>query len=464
MALSVFTRGLKRILAGGPDALSEPDADAVAIPPSPEPLFPVPQGRVPVPDREDRRAREDVDTAAVQHQTPPQRVAAGPPPPTIIVRPIGAMANRMIQHMVAMKIASLVPGARISRIHLPEWGIDEPDLPDVPEPAFALNHMQVDIAATALALREQRARSVAITGYVQHMNNLLGPEAYRRMFSKPDLAVESYGADVLLINIRGAEILTGQYPPYVLVPIAFYQQIVRETGLRPVFFGQLSDCPYMDELRATFPDATFRHGAGVIHDFEVLRRSRNICMSVSTFSWAACWLSDADRIFMPLTGLFNPVHGIIATGGHNLVPVDDNRFLFYNFMQNEGVPQDRYREIHKIMEGNWKLVTGAWVTNMLERRRHGERRLEDYLAVFDEDYYLRLHGELAMAKASGMISSGRSHYEMHGFREGRQPCHMDISYAYRHPDAGMAVSNGDYLDLLHFHVARGRQLGYRLYD
>ena len=454
MALSVFTRSLKRMVGGTADP--SPGLDAQP----PAPLFPVPDGRVPVAEHAASPVREPAPiTAGVQ--VPAPTLPTAEPRPTVIVRPLGALANRMIQHMTAMKIASLVPGARISRIHLPEWGIDEPDLPNIPEPRAQYEQMFVDVEGAAAILRQDSASSVAITGYAQHIGNLLEPGAYRHLF-RSDIDVESYGTDTLVINIRSAEIITGQYPPYVLVPIAFYRQIVRETGLKPVFFGQLSDCPYMDELRETFPDATFRHGVSVIHDWEVLRRSKNICMSVSTFSWAACWLSDADRVFMPLTGLLNPVHGALLEGGHNLVPVDDNRFLFYIFPINLAVPQDRYRDTHKAMEGRWRLVSGAWVTNMLAHRRQLQRSLADYLTVFDEEYYIRIHAELAMAKQHGWIASGRSHYEMHGFSETRQPCDIDPQYGIRYPEAGEAVSNGDYIDLLHFHAARGRHLGYSL--
>ncbi len=434
--------------ADAPPGRTGPEAAA----PAPEPLFPLP--------REYVAAAEQPAAAAAQAapDTPAPPPAA---PPTVIVRPLGGVANRMIQHMTAMKIASLVPGARISRIQLPEWGLEEADIPDIAAPTINLDRMYADVEATAAALREGRAESVEITGYVQHMNNFLGPEAYRGIFSS-DMPVEAYGDDVLLINIRTAEILTAIYLEYVLIPIAFYRQIIRETGLRPVFFGQLTGCPYIDELRAAFPEAVFRNGDGVIHDWEVVRRSKNICMSVSSFSWAACWLSDADRIFMPLSGLLNPVQGALLAHGHNLVPVDDNRFLFYNFPLNVAVPQDRYREVHQAMDGQWRLVTGAWITNMLERREHLPRSLDDHLALFDEELYLLAQPEVAIAKARGWIADGRAHYVTYGFKEKRQLCRVDMDYANRYPDAAMAVSNGAYLDLLHFHAERGRHLGYQL--
>ena len=131
-----------------------------------------------------------------------------------------------------------------------------------------------------------------------------------------------------------AEILAGVHPPYVLLPVEFYRDVIRETGLKPVFFGQLTPSPYLDSLRQAFPRARFISGKGAIHDFETIRRSRNIIISVSTFAWLAAWLSEADQVIMPLAGLFNPVFGDLYGDGHNLIPLADPRYVFYLFPLN----------------------------------------------------------------------------------------------------------------------------------
>ena len=384
---------------------------------------------------------------------------AAPNASVVQVRPIGALANRMIQHMTAVSIAARVPGARISRIHLPEWGIDEPDLPVLPEPVIDLRGMVADVDDLAARLRDGRIGTVSISGYMQHVGNFLDRSAYQDMF-RSALPVRGYDEDTLLINLRMAEILTPDYPNYVLLPIAWYRRVIDDTGLRPVFFGQLTPSPYLDALVEAFPDARFVPGSGAIHDFETLRRSRNVVASVSTFSWLACWLSDADRIVLPLSGLFNPIQGAIWIGGIDLVPKDDPRYILHLFPLNEAVSQERVPFVHAAIAPRVRPASGAWIRAILADRLTRERSLDDHLAIFDEGEYLARYVELAAARDAGVIKDGCDHYRLHGFREKRVPCAIGIDYAYRYPDAGIAVAEGRFVDLAHFHAAHGRHLGY----
>ena len=381
-----------------------------------------------------------------------------PTAPLVTVRPLGALANRMIQHMLAMSIVARVPGARISRVNLPEWGIEQDVVPDAPAPTLELKSNRVDVAAVAAALRDGTHRNVLVSGYAQNVANFLRTEDYRPIF-RTGLAVEGFGDDVLLINLRMNEILTADYPPYVLLPVAFYRQVVRDTGLRPVFFGQITPCPYLDDLKAAFPAAEFIPGAGAIHDFEVIRRSRNVCVAISTFSWVAAWLSDAARIVMPLSGLFNPVWGRIAASGLDLVPRDDARYLFYLFPLNDAVTQDRVPDVHRSLEGRWRLVTSPWIDDCLARHQRIERSRDDHLAIFDEAFYLTAYGDLARAKERGALGSGRDHYEAHGFEERRIPCALGRFYGVHYPQAALAVAEGRYHDLIHYYASRGRFIG-----
>jgi hypothetical protein len=90
------------------------------------------------------------------------------------------------------------------------------------------------------------------------------------------------------------------------LPLAFYHRLVRETGLRPVFVGQVQDNWYTRALREQFPGARYLSG-GVVEDFQTMRGARNVVVAVSSFSWLAAWLSDrAQAIHLPAAGLFNP--------------------------------------------------------------------------------------------------------------------------------------------------------------
>lgn len=60
-------------------------------------------------------------------------------------------------------------------------------------------------------------------------------------------------------------------------------------------------------------------------DFERLRSAKHVCLSISSFSWLAAWLSSlAKTIHMPVAGIFDPRRGV-----QSLIPGDDARYRFW---------------------------------------------------------------------------------------------------------------------------------------
>src|SRR6185437_3810679 len=137
------------------------------------------------------------------------------------------------------------------------------------------------------------------------------------------------------------------HPDYTLIPVEFYTALVAETGLRPVFMGQIGANSYIERLRRAFPDARFIPSRGPLRDFEIIRRSRNVIVSVSTFSWLAAWLSDADRIFLPMTGFYNPAQFPEI----DLLPLHDPRYRFYLFPVNYAVPESGAAVPRRVQRG-----------------------------------------------------------------------------------------------------------------
>ncbi|MFV0306829.1 MAG: hypothetical protein ACK5OX_03690 [Desertimonas sp.] len=154
--------------------------------------------------------------------------------------------------------------------------------------------------------------------------------AARAMFPAPleTRAIAGFGDDDLVIHIRTGNTLAQTFSDYPPLPIGYYRRLISETELHPVFTGQLElDHPYLDALRCAFPDATFARSLGLIEDFERLRRSRHLALSVSTFSWMAAWLSQAETIHLPIAGFFHPHR----RADIYLLPIDDPRYRFTLF-------------------------------------------------------------------------------------------------------------------------------------
>jgi glycosyl transferase family 61/glycosyl transferase family 92 len=90
------------------------------------------------------------------------------------------------------------------------------------------------------------------------------------------------------------------------------------------------------------------------------------------------------------------------------------------------------------------------------------KRLETFVRLFDEEFYLHRYKDVARAVSGGGLKSGLDHYIRHGFREGREPFAFDrVWYSTEYPLAVLAVERGEYSNLIHHYVAVGASSGYR---
>ena len=368
---------------------------------------------------------------------------------------MGAVGNRMIQYLAALALASRVPGVRLEKVHLYEWGIQIPPTPVDPARTIVVTEPALDLDRLVAALIDGAADCVEIRTYAQRTENFLAPAAYRDLFGGPSTA--GAAAHELLCNIRQGDVLDARHPDYVLIPIDFYAELVEQTGLSPVFMGQLEPTPYLDALSARFPHARYQPSQGATADFAFIRGSRNIVPAVSTFSWLAAWLSDAGRIFMPVLGLFHPLQ---ARATH-LLPLDDPRFRFTLFPHHYAVPVDDFAAAHASIRGLWRAMPAERLRYLLTREVGG-RDPGAHFAAFDEVFYLDRYADIATAVAAGHLPSGAHHYRHHGFSEGREPCAVDRAwYCQTYPIAAVELGQGDAVDPVDHWITLGRERGYR---
>jgi hypothetical protein len=142
----------------------------------------------------------------------------------------------------------------------------------------------------------------------------------------PDTIQTNGHDDKIVISVRGCEILEKCHRDYIPIPVSFYKNLVKETGLSPLFYGQIGDDFYSEALRKNFPNALFYASKDPFSDFEFLLGSRYIVPSVSTFSWLAAFLSRAEKVFLPVLGFINP----LQRPDIDLLP-NDKRYSFYCF-------------------------------------------------------------------------------------------------------------------------------------
>jgi hypothetical protein len=378
--------------------------------------------------------------------------------PLIQVSTMGNLGNRMIQYMAVLALAARVPGARLGRIHLPEWGIQIGPVAEEPGCEIVTSSV-IPLDGLAARLNAGTLSGVDIRTYAQRVENFLPAEAYRTAFpnpSAPNPSARPAGPGELLCNIRQGDILDAHHADYVLLPIDFYADLAACTGLAPVFMGQLEDTPYLQALRRRFPGARYVPSQGAVADFAFIRACTHIVPAISTFSWLAAWLSEAETVHLAAIGLFNPRQAPDT----NLLPLDDPRYRFTWFPHHYAVPVAQVETAHATIRHLWRAVPPDTLRALLARPPP-PRDAGAHFAAFDEAYYLNEHPDIAETVAAGHMPSGRHHFEHYGFYEGRTPFALDAAwYVTQYPIAAIEMGQGDARDPIDHWVRVGRERGY----
>ena len=244
----------------------------------------------------------------------------------IAIRHGSRMANRMLQYLTAIGLSG--PETRISGYDIAEWGMAGPKPGGGHRAWPKVDVQRVDAQWLRGLLADGRLTRLKLTEAVCDVDLLPDRTTANAAFYAGDQDIHPLTDRDLLIHVRLEDIMVpGRHTGYGPLPLNWYQQIIDETGLHPVFIGQLGDDPYSDAIRARFPGATLLEGGTVLHDFQTLRAAPNVALGVSTFSWLAAWLGQADRVFYPLLGILNPSQA----PGINLTPASDPRYEFWHF-------------------------------------------------------------------------------------------------------------------------------------
>ncbi len=246
----------------------------------------------------------------------------------IIIQPRGRLANQMLQLMLAIELKNRTsPDLEIIGYHLPEWGLSAP-LNEVPsaDRSLVLDGHSFDLDKVACALRLGLLDTVVIRGWGMRLEYHRDPLPYAELFQATDTPIHRLDDSEILIHIRGEDVLTGYHPKYFPLPMSNYEFLVENTGLSPVFIGQLDDNFYTELIHKRFPGARFLPPSSPVTDFETIRNAHHVALSISSFSWLAAWISPSlENIHMPVCGMFDPQRAKTM-----LLPVHDQRYSFYD--------------------------------------------------------------------------------------------------------------------------------------
>jgi hypothetical protein len=332
----------------------------------------------------------------------------------------GALANRMLQYMAALRLQALVPSAVLSNVQLAEWRVEAPTvMPGKNDRVLRVTATdQFDIPVLAEKLRKRDADFVMIEDYVQDISFFPDPERYRREFvpGKDQVAdLPGFARDELIINVRAAEVLDG-IVHYPLVPIGFYRDVVQSTGLRPVIMGQVEPSFYCEELLNAFPQARVIPSQGAIRDFEMIRSAHNIVPSVSSFSWLGAFLSHASVIHLPVTGFYNPA----MVRNVDLLALHDPRFRYYLFPLAVGLPERETLRYHTRLGRAWWQVPASQLA-FIKSHAPFLPRAGRSVPEIDAAWYLHEYIDAAREITEGWYDNVQHHFDLVGASRGYLP-------------------------------------------
>jgi len=247
-----------------------------------------------------------------------------------IVR-IGNLGNQTIQYIAALGLARAIGDCDVVGHDLPLLRNQSPRIIAPRRGIFEIRGHLIDPQFIARIVERYDLRRITFKALGHRCENYPPREELIEQFDIPPPPGVHFGDDDLVINVRGAEILSDRHKDYGPVPVDFYVKLVEAVGKLPVFMGQIGTDWYSNALRERFPGAAFLPSLGPAGDFAAIASARHVVVSLSSFSWVAAWLSQASTIHVPVLGFYNPAQRPDV----NLLPVEDERYRFYRFPVRE---------------------------------------------------------------------------------------------------------------------------------
>lgn len=250
----------------------------------------------------------------------------------IHIRQGGYLGNHMYQYMLACSIAQdITRKAKISGYNMEPWKLVSPAQDIGAQKVFYIYSNLFNYKKLIRDINAGLIDEVVIRSLAMRMEYYKAPVFYQPFFVPRSEDVKDLPVlndKHLLIHIRGGDILSGIHPDHHPLPFRYYQHLISETGLEPVFMGQIGDDEHSQKLKQTFQGCRFLPNRDITTDFETMRRAHTVAISVSSFAWMATWLSESvKRIYCPVAGFLLPAQ----RPDIDILPTEDKRYIFYQF-------------------------------------------------------------------------------------------------------------------------------------
>lgn len=174
------------------------------------------------------------------------------------------------------------------------------------EPSQCIGEHRIDIGRI---VSDKTPRHIILNGFFQRYEYFRAHKTpIRDSWLVSDVG-KTAAPDDLTIHVRAGDVWQINtprrvHPEYHALPLSFYESILRSRRWSKVTIvtEDRSDLMVQRLVARTGADV---QSVSVLDDFNVMRASSNLVLSVSSYAWWAGWLSDARRIFFPVAGIFD---------------------------------------------------------------------------------------------------------------------------------------------------------------
>jgi hypothetical protein len=184
----------------------------------------------------------------------------------------------------------------------------------------------------------------------------------------------------------------------------------------------------------------------------------HIAPAISSFAWLAAWLSEAETIYLPVGGMFNPIQSVDLM----FLPLDEPEYRYvllpYAKMFDIRVDPGRFARQQERLGDQARFIE-AGAAREIARRAASLGLGRALVGGFDPDFYTARYPDAAEAMRKGR--SALDHYMHHPARQIRRPLDFDADfYIERYPNVAMEIAEGLHASPLRHFMSVGWRHGY----
>ena len=193
---------------------------------------------------------------------------------TLVIEQTGRLGNHMLQLMLARAVQRYSRrDVRICGYDMPAWGLKAEVNFVVPKNSPQFGGHLIDARYVARMIDRYAVRCLRMNNLCLRLGSLLPASEYVDLFPPATDQGTPFSDDTLVINVRAGEILKDVHPNYGPLPFSYYRTLIAETGLNPLFIGEIKTELMPVRCVRYFPMLGSPRGLAY-HDFQVLRRAR----------------------------------------------------------------------------------------------------------------------------------------------------------------------------------------------